>query len=69
MPITHILQTRVTQYFVDILHIQKERPEKGTWNKTKIRLEGEAITSDKFVGILEINRQQGKKASTTDCEG
>ena len=39
----------------------------------KIFLEGEAIISDEFVGILEdqqaAKKEKGKKASTTDCEG
>lgn len=78
MPATPLIKTRLTSYFTGVLQIQKERPEKGKRNNMKIRLEGETVTSDEFLQILEEQQKEKeekkkgkgkKKATEQSCEG
>ena len=74
MPATPLIKTHLTSYFTGVLQIQKERPEKGKRNNMKIRIEGETVTSDEFLEILEQQKEKEekrgkKKAVKQSCEG
>ena len=62
---TPILKRRIVGYFAGILEVQKSRPEVGKRNNLRIRVEGEAITSDEFQTLLEeeIASKEAKKKS------
>ena len=53
MTATPILKTHIISYFAGILEIRKEAPRIGQRNNLKIRIEGEALTSDEFQGLLD----------------
>ena len=78
-----IIKSHIVSYFAGILEIRKERPKIGERNHLKVRVEGEALTSDEFLAILEKQREkkeadkakkgknkgtQRKKATTKDTE-
>jgi len=79
MPATPLIKTHLTSYFTSVLQLQKERPEKGKRNNMKIRLEGETVTSDEFLEILEEQQKEKeekkkgkkgkKKGAEQSCEG
>ena len=77
MPATPLIKTHLTSYFTGVLQIQRERPEKGKRNNMKIRLEGETVTSDEFLQILEEQQKEKeekkkgkkKKAAEQSHEG
>ena len=47
------LQSRIVSYFSGILDVRTDRPKIGKRNNLKVRVEGEVITSDEFVDLLE----------------
>ena len=53
MPATPVVKTRIISYFAGILEIRGDRPNIGERNNLKVRVEGEAITSDEFQELLE----------------
>ena len=53
MAATPVLKTRIVSYFSGILNIRTDRPKIGKRNNLKVRVEGEVITSDEFVDLLE----------------
>ena len=63
MPATPILQTKILSYFAGILEIKSDAPQIGQRNNLRIRVEGEAITSDEFQTLLEedMARKERKK--------
>ena len=58
MPAIPLIKTHLTSFFTGVLQIQRERPEKGKRNNMKIRLEGETVTSDEFLQILEEQQKE-----------
>jgi hypothetical protein len=57
--VTPILKTKITTIFTNILNVNIQQSQLGKRNNTKIRTEGEVITADEFLEILE-KRQEGK---------
>lgn len=53
MPTTPIIESHIVSYFAGILEIRREGPRIGQRNNLRIRLEGEALTSDEFQDILD----------------
>ena len=53
MPATPVVKTRIISYFAGILEIRGDGPNIGERNNMKVRVEGEAITSDEFLELLE----------------
>ena len=72
IPATPLIKTHFTSYFTGVLQIQKEQPEKDKRNNMKIRLEGETVTSDEFLQILEEQpkekeeKKKGKKKKAAE---
>ena len=58
---TPIVKRRILGYFAGILEVQKGAPQVGKRNNLRIRMEGEAITSDEFQTILEEMEAEKKK--------
>ena len=46
-------------YFAGILEVKKDKPKVGERNNLKVRIEGDVITSDEFMELLE--KQKVKK--------
>ena len=76
IPTTPILKTQIVSYFAGILEIQTSKPTLGQRNNLRIRVEGDAITSDEFVELLEAQKaakekekeeteEKGEKQTTT----
>lgn len=61
MPVTPVVRVKVVAYFADILRSKTEQPKLGERNNLKIRVEGEAITSDEFETLLEEQIKERKK--------
>ena len=53
VPSTPTVKMCITSYFAGIMQVQKHKPKVGERNNLKIRLEGEVITSDEFLELLE----------------
>ena len=53
MAATPVLKTRIVSYFAGMLDIRTDGLKIGKRNNLKVRVEGEVITSDEFVGLLE----------------
>ena len=71
MQATPLVKTRLASHFSTLLevHVHKERPKRGERNKARVRLEGEAITSDEFIEILAAQkREKEQKKSKTRQE-
>ena len=54
MPATPMVKTRLVSHFSSLLEVHTDRPRRGERNKARVRVEGEAITSDEFLEILEV---------------
>jgi len=52
VPTTPIVKTHIVSFFAGILEVRREGPKRGERNNLKIRVEGEAITSDEFMDLL-----------------
>jgi hypothetical protein len=64
---TPIIKTHIVSYFAGILEVRKDRPKIGARNHLKVRVEGEAITSDEFLELLQ--EQRDKKESEKAKKG
>ena len=53
MAATPVLKTRIVSYFSGMLDVRTDGPKIGKRNNLKVRVEGEVITSDEFVDLLE----------------
>ena len=53
MAATPVLKTRIVSYFSGMLDVHTDGPKIGKQNNLKVRVEGEVITSDEFVDLLE----------------
>ena len=62
MATTPVLKTRIVSYFSGILDVRTDRPKIGKRNNLKVRVEGEVITSNEFVDLLE--EQNSPRAGT-----
>ena len=73
MPTTPTEKMCITSYFAGILEIQKHKPKVGERNNLKIRLEGEVLTTDEFIELLEeekSTKEKGKsKGKAKKCHG
>ena len=58
MATTPIIKTRIVSYFAGMLEIPKDRPKIGKRNHLRVRIEGEAITSDDFLELLQAQKEQ-----------
>ena len=56
IPVTPVLKTHIVSYFAGVLEIRENAPTIGQRNNLRIRVEGEAITSDEFMAILDEQR-------------
>jgi len=64
VPTTPTVKLCITSYFAGILEIQKHKPKVGERNNLKIRLEGEVLTTDEFLELIEEEKNakdKGKK--------
>ena len=53
MAATPALKTRIVSYFSGMLDVRTDGPKIRTRKNLKVRVEGEVITSDEFVDLLE----------------
>ena len=60
VPSTPTVKMCITSYFAGIMEVQKHKPKVGERNNLKIRLEGEVITSDEFLELLEEKSSKEK---------
>ena len=68
MAATPVLKTRIVSYFSGILDVRTDRPKIGKQNNLKVRVEGEVITSDEFVDLLE-EQKASKEAEKKQKKG
>ena len=68
MATTPVLKTRIVSYFSGILDVRTDRPKIGKRNNLKVRVEGEVITSDEFVDLLE-EQKASKEAEKKQKKG
>ena len=68
MAATPVLKTRIVSYFSGILDVWTDRPKIGKRNNLKVRVEGEVITSDEFVDLLE-EQKASKEAEKKQKKG
>ena len=61
MAATPALKTRIASYFSQMLDVWTDGPKTGKRNNLKVRVEGEVITSDEFVDLLEKQRRSRRK--------
>ena len=70
MALTPIIKSGIVAHFTGILKVDKARPAVGERNKFKVRLEGEAITSDDFVELMEADQaEKAHKEAERDKKG
>ena len=65
MAATPVLKTRIVSYFSRILDVRTDGIKIGKRNNLKVRFEGEVITSDEFVALLDeqkASKEAEKKA-------
>ena len=67
MTATPLLKTRIVSYFSGILDVRTDGHKIGKRNNLKVRVEGEVITSDEFVTILE--EQKASKEAEKQKKG
>ena len=68
MAATPVLKTRIVSYFSGILDVRTDRPKIRKRNNLKVRVEGEVITSDEFVDLLE-EQKASKEAEKKQKKG
>ena len=76
LPTTPVVKTHIVSYFAGILEVKESAPKIGQRNNLRIRVEGEAITSDEFMEMLEAHKiakekekkEKGKKAKKQQKE-
>ena len=68
MATTPVLKTRIVSYFSGILDVRTDRPKIGKRNNLKVRVEGEVITSNEFVDLLE-EQKASKEAEKKQKNG
>ena len=64
MAATPVLKSRIVSYFSGMLDVRTDGPKIGKWNNLKVWGEGEVITSDEFVDLLEeqkVSKEAEKK--------
>ena len=49
-------------YFADILEVRKDKPKVGEQNNLKVKIEGEIITSNEFMELLEEKKATSKQS-------
>ena len=55
MAATPIIRSGIISHFSEILEVRKSKPDVGKRNKLKVRLDGETLTSDRFVELMEAD--------------
>ena len=61
IPTTPVVNVKVVAYFTEVFKAKTDWPKLGERNNLKIRVEGEAITSDEFQQLLEEETEKRKK--------
>ena len=70
MALTPIIKSGIVAHFTGILKVDRARPAVGERNKFKVQLEGEAITSDDFVELMEADQaEKARKKAEKDKKG
>ena len=73
MPATPVLKMRLTSVFATVLQVNAHQPKLGKRNNAKIRVEGDVITLDEFLDVLqkqhEENGKKGKSKKKQNEEG
>ena len=80
MAATPIIKLKLIAHFSGRLEVEKTKPAPGQRNRLKVRLEGEAITSDSFMELMEADKaekeckkaeknkkKRGKKQKEVEC--
>ena len=55
MATTPIIKSGIILQFSEILEVRKSKPDVGKRNKCNVHLDGETLTSDSFVELLEAD--------------
>ena len=64
VPTTPTVKLCITSYFAGILEVQKHKPKVGERNSLKICLEGEVVTTDEFLKLIEEENMPRTKAKS-----
>ena len=68
MAATPVLKTHIVSYFSGMLDVRTDGPKIGKRNNLKVQVEGEVITSDEFVDLLE-EQKASKEAEKKQKKG
>ena len=66
MAVTPIIKSGIVAHFTGLLKVDKVRSAVGKRNKFKVRLEGEAITSDDFIEVMEADQAEKARKAAED---
>ena len=55
---TPIIKSGIVAHFTGLLKVDKVRSAVGERNRFKVRLEGEALTSDDFIELMEADQEE-----------
>ena len=61
MAATPIIKSKLVAHFSGLLEVDKTKPAPGQRNRFKVRLEGEAITSDSFMELMEADKAEKER--------